>query len=84
MAGPRAAPVPGECFAHPEYETQKLTVPLNLQLDLGLDARAHLPLRSARWWQIQQQHKLLCMAKGLNEEITLGFFHEHRQICSSC
>lgn len=63
--GPGATPELGGFFAHPEYETQKLPLPLKLQLDLGLDARTHLPLRSAIWWQRQQQYELLCVVNGL-------------------
>lgn len=46
-SGPGAALGPGRCFAYAEYETEKLTIPLKLQLDLGQNARTHLPLMSA-------------------------------------
>lgn len=63
--GPGAALGPGRCFAHAEYETEKLTVPLKSQLDLGQDVRTHLPLMSAIWWQRQEQYMLLHTVNGL-------------------
>lgn len=59
------------CLAHPEYETWKLTAPLSLQLDLGLDASMHLSLRSAKLWQIQKQHKLSHVTNWLNGVVSL-------------
>jgi len=44
---------------------QKLTAPLKLQLDLGLDARTPLHLRSVIQWQRKQQHELLRIVNGL-------------------
>lgn len=74
---PRPPLVLDGCFAHPEYETWELTVPLSLQLDLGLDASMHLSLRSAKLWQTQQHYKLLHTTNYLNG-ISLQDFHEHR------
>lgn len=68
---PEAALVLDGCLAHPEYETWKLTAPLSLQLDLGLDASMHLSLRSAKLWQIQKQHKLSHVTNWLNGVVSL-------------